>query len=33
VAFIEGCTDYLRDEDLLIDDDETIDQSEGFESN
>jgi hypothetical protein len=32
VAFMEGCTDYLRDEDLLIDDDETIDQSEGFES-
>jgi hypothetical protein len=31
-AFIEGCTDYLRDEDLLNDDDDTIDDSEGFES-
>jgi len=31
-AFIEGCTDYLRDEDLLNDDDETVDESEGFES-
>ncbi len=31
-AFIEGCTDYLRDEDLLNDDDATTDENDGFES-